>query len=123
MLTKISILLFYRRLVDGTCSKRYKQALWAGIGFIAVYSILFVFLFGFQCSVVDEERKLLDPTFKPNTRCVPLQVQGRLQVTMGALNIATDIYSFALPAFLLSKINIAKRQRIGLVLIFGLGLL
>jgi hypothetical protein len=39
--TKISILLFYRRLASGTISKAFQWAVYASIAFVAIYWVVF----------------------------------------------------------------------------------
>jgi hypothetical protein len=48
--TKISVLLFYRRLVEGTYNKIWKWAVFVAIGFSAGYTLAFVLALCFNCS-------------------------------------------------------------------------
>jgi len=121
--TKVSVLLFYRRLVAGTYSKRFKWAVWSAIAFIITYtSILFILLLA-TCVPLESYWRRLEPTYTHDYHCASTSLQGGVSKLGGALSVITDFYSVLLPAILLLRIQITRRQRIGLVFIFGLGFL
>jgi hypothetical protein len=115
--------MFYRRLVAGTFSKRMTWALWTAIAFIVMYSIaLFIFMFN-MCYPLEAYWRQYDPTYTTKYHC---QNQGVLDASAmigGALSVITDFYSVTLPAILFLKVNITRKQRFGLFVIFGLGYL
>jgi len=51
--TKVSVLLFYRRLVEGTYSRTWKYATIAAIIFTTAYCVAFFFVLIFNCSPTD----------------------------------------------------------------------
>jgi hypothetical protein len=121
--TKVSVLLFYRRLVAGTYSKRFKWALWTGIGFIVVYSFILFILLCVTCNPLEAQWLRLDFTYRGKYKCASPEQSQHISQFGGALSVITDFYSVVLPAMLLFKIKISKRQKIGLMFIFGLGFL
>lgn len=120
---KISVLLFYRRLVAGTYSKRFKWALWSAIAFIVLYTIILFFLHCFSCVPLEAQWRQFDLSYTERHYCASPKVQGAIAELGGALSVITDFYSVMLPAMLLLKIKITRRQRIGLMFVFALGFL
>jgi hypothetical protein len=122
--TKISVLLFYRRLVQGTCSRRYKYAIWAAMGFVIVYTFVFVVLLLVTCKPIQATWLRLDPTYSPTRyHCGSNDLMGKVSDLGGALSVVSDFYSVLLPAVLLLQIRITSRQRWGLMAIFSVGFL
>ncbi|KAF2666398.1 hypothetical protein BT63DRAFT_57742 [Microthyrium microscopicum] len=123
--TKFSVLMFYRRLVKGTYSVHFKWALWFGM-FLAVAS-----------SVIPTVLSLTSCTpFKANWwqwdigyvyanayhfHCRKVAKKVLAARVSGALSVITDFYSVMLPAVLLLRIRINKRQRWGLIAVFSVG--
>jgi hypothetical protein len=121
--TKVSVLLFYRRLVVGTFNNKFKWALWTAIGFVVVYTIVFSILIITACSPVEALWMKYELSYTTPYKCMNISVQVRLAKLAGALSVITDFYSVMLPAVLLSRIRVSMRQRLGLFFIFGLGFL
>ena len=49
-------------------------------------------------------------------------MQVRVVVVAGALSVVTDFYSVVLPMIVLLRLQISKREKIGLMVVFGVGL-
>jgi hypothetical protein len=121
--TKISVLLFYRRLVQNTFSWQLKLAIWAAISFVVVYTLIFVIFLLTDCHPLDALWSQLNPAYTEKYHCVSLNtqiLQGRIS---GAFMVFTDFYSVTLPAVLIFRLSMTRRQRIALVVIFGVGYL
>jgi hypothetical protein len=115
--------MFYRRIVAGTFSKKLQWALWIGIAFVTLYTIaLGIFMLN-MCDPLEAFWKLYDPTFERKYRCLSQDVQDDSAIISGCLSVITDFYSVTLPAILIFKVKVTKRQRWGLFVIFGLGYL
>jgi hypothetical protein len=119
--TKVSVLLFYRRFVVGTYNKRFEYLIWAAIGFVLVYTIVFSILIITACSPVEALWMRYDPAYTHPYKCIEIGIQVRLAKLAGALSVITDFYSVILPSTLLLRIRISRRQRMGLLFIFGIG--
>jgi hypothetical protein len=117
------VLLFYRRLVAGTFSPVLKWALWASIAFVALYSLgLGIFMFN-MCYPIEANWLQYDPTYTRSYHCQKQSLLDGSALAGGTLSIITDFISVTLPAILLLNVRLTRRQRLGLVLVFGLGYL
>lgn len=125
-LTKVSILLFYRRLVDGVFSRRLKWSIWSAILFVVLFTIGFMAFTLAECTPVQSSWEALDPAYHEAHKCIsPRHIQV-ISIIFCALSIVTDFVTVTLPAFLLfakTQINFTRSQRIALVVIFFLGYL
>jgi hypothetical protein len=121
--TKISVLLFYRRLVTGTCSRRFKFCLWAAMALIVCYTLAYVILLLVTCIPLQATWLKIDPTYTKSYRCASTGVMTKVSELSGAFSVITDFYSVLLPAILLLQIKITRRQKLGLMAIFGVGFL
>jgi drug/metabolite transporter (DMT)-like permease len=121
--TKISVLLFYRRLAKGTYDKRFKIAVWVAIFIVVAYTIITAVLLGHACTPLQSLWRQFDPTYTAAYHCESNHLQESGSLVSGILSVVTDLYSVMLPAMLLLRTRISKRQKIGLIIIFGLGYL
>lgn len=120
---KISVLLFYRRVVDGTCSRRYKISVWIAIAFVLLYSVVFTILLLTNCTPVSAAWLRYSLTYTKNYKCVSAATEATKTVVWGALSIFSDFYSVVLPAFILLRLKMSFKQKLGLYSVFGLGFL
>jgi hypothetical protein len=58
--TKVSILFFYRRLVEGTYSKRWTWLVWVAISFTIAYTIAFCIMLLVNCSPTEAYWRAFD---------------------------------------------------------------
>jgi hypothetical protein len=122
-LTKLSVLMFYRRLVDGTYSQTFKWAIWVAMGFVGAMTITFIVLLFLTCTPLQAYWYQYDLTYDKKYTCASVDQIVEISKLSGSLSVITDFYSVALPAVLLLRIQISKKQKIGLMCIFGLGFL
>jgi hypothetical protein len=115
------VLLFYRRLVKGTFSRRLRSAIWAAIIFVILYTIVFVVCLLTVCFPLDSIWNQFDPTYTKKYHCVSLNAQILPARISGGMMVFTDFYSVTLPAILVFRLSLSQRQRIALVCIFGMG--
>jgi hypothetical protein len=117
--------MFYRRLVAGTYSRKFKWAIWCAIGFVIAYTITFFVVICVSCQPLEATWRQYDPkwTLKHKFTCAPKKNQVRIAELVGGLSVITDFYSVMLPAALVMQIRINKKQRYGLFFIFGVGFL
>ena len=121
-LLKISVLLFYRRIVSGTFKRRWKWAVWAAIGFTAAYSLALVLTLCLNCEPIQAYWKVLDPDWVQQN---PFKCHdtSALNPLAGSLTIFSDIYSVTLPCLMCRKLSIPFRQKVALNAIFCTGLI
>jgi hypothetical protein len=125
-LTKVSVLMFYRRLVVGTYSPQFKWAIWAAIAFVVAYTIAFFVLVFTTCRPMEAIWRQYDPEWlarHPHSYCVSNATITWISELAGALSVVTDFYSVMLPAALVMRIRVTRRQKYGLFFIFGMGYL
>lgn len=118
--------MFYRRLVQGTCGLKFKWAIWSAIAFVIAYTIAFFVLTFTACQPFVALWQQYNPNWlanDPDFLCADTVLITQLSEIAGALSVITDFYSVMLPALLIFKIRITKRQKYGLLFIFGMGYL
>jgi hypothetical protein len=123
--TKISILLFHRRLAAGTVTDRYIRCIYAAIAFVAVYFIFFFINILNICKPFDSFWLQADygwlfsdnrPEFKCNKESVALIVSG-------IISAIQDFIAFGMPIVLLWRLQMPKRQKLALAIVFAVGFL
>lgn len=118
-LVKVSVLLFYRRLVAGTCSKPWIYAVLAAIVFTILWTCGFVFALIFNCTPTEAYWRALDPTYTTPHHCVNTTVNNLLS---GVMAVISDLYAVVLPCMMMRSIQISRVQRLALYGIFSMGL-
>jgi rhodopsin domain-containing protein len=125
-LIKISILLFYRRLAEGSISKTFQWTIKACILFVTLATIIIAFCSIFVCRPVSAYWNMMDFTWALS------HVRGRdyycfnegLQLLIeNAIFIVQDIVTYVLPITLFWKLQMPFRQKLALAVLFGLGFL
>jgi hypothetical protein len=122
--TKLSVLLFYRRMVKNVYSRKWLYILWAaitcnvsaGIATFIVYMVICRPLRAYWLAY----QYLPIPYSEPYT-CIP---EGEsLTLSSGVISVITDIYAVAIPYLMLRQyqLDVAPRQKIALNIIFALG--
>ena len=111
--TKESICFLYLRLFN-VGHRRFRRTVIASMAFIALYYVIATILTIFECTPV---KKSWDKPL-PGT-CLDLQA---FFFANAAFNVITDVLVMALPIPVIAKLQIKRRQRLGLALIFFVGL-
>ena len=119
--TKTSVLLFYRRMVAGTYSKRWLFAIWAALAFLGGSFVSILFAYCFICRPLSAYWASYNFDYDQEFTCIDGNI---LSPFVGTLSVFTDIYAVALPCAMLARVNldVPRRQKIGLNVIFALGL-
>jgi hypothetical protein len=108
-LTKGSMLLQYRRIFP---TKQFQIANWITMAVVIGYTIWTVFSSIFMCVPVR--------AFWTHEKATCLN-QFAVWFTNAAINIITDFAIILLPIPVIQKLNLGKRQKIGLISIFAIG--
>ncbi|VUC28230.1 unnamed protein product [Clonostachys rosea] len=108
---KLSLLVFYLQLSP---QKWFKMATWATIAIIIGYTIGINLPLIFACQPI---QKSWDATIT-HGHCLNLP---SLYIATAVANIVSDIILFILPLPMVVGLHIPRRQKIGLVIIFGIG--
>jgi len=93
----------------------YRKVVWGSIAFIAVWLVTFTSVVVFQCNPVSAYWKsFMNDKSKCFAADIPLLIHGMT-------NSLTDLYVFVLPMPMFWKVQLPKKQRIGLMALFGIG--
>jgi hypothetical protein len=122
--TKISILLFYRRLVSSSVSRTFRWIVYAAIAFVAAYFLAFIPLTFSECRPIEAAWMLSDIKWWWEHEHSVSCINEGLSLSISAIISATqDFIAFGLPLTLFSKLKIPPRQKIALAGIFVVGFL
>lgn len=119
-LVKISVLLFYRRLVRDTFSPAWKWAVIAAIVVTVAYTVAFILALVFNCSPTEAYWEGFNPNYTQSYSCVNTTILNTLSGFMGILG---DLYSVVLPCIMTRNLTLPGPQKVGLYVVFSLGLL
>jgi hypothetical protein len=117
-LTKISVLLFYRRL-SVSFTKAFMIATWVGIAYNALYLIGFVLLFLLFCRPIQAYWMEFDPKW-PQTHSYKCGSEQIAEPMSGILSTVGDLYSALLPMILIGRLLMPTRQKWALYILFSL---
>ncbi|KAF2123210.1 hypothetical protein BDV96DRAFT_639750 [Lophiotrema nucula] len=111
---RLAILLFYHRIFSGRLFKAWVWLLYALNG---IWGIAYIFVFMFPCKPIhawwDYARG------DPSRKCFPIEIQ---EVYAGS-SIAIDVLMLVIPWPQILKSMMSKREKAGVLAIFGLGAL
>lgn len=118
--TKCSVLLFYRRMVKDT--GQWVYAIWAALAFTAAYFLAILVAYSLICQPLNSYWLSYDFSYHKPYKCIDGNV---FSLCVGILSVISDLYAVGLPYIILRHYNldVPRRQRIGLNIIFALGLL
>lgn len=129
-MTKISILLFYRRLALGTISNRFLYTIYAAIAFVIAYFITFHLTLFLHCRPFHSYWKQADirwyfkhkgtATKKADFVC---SSESADLIASAITSILQDFIAVGIPMFLFWKLRVSWKQRIALGVVFGIGIL
>lgn len=119
-LTKISILLFYRRL--GKIRQWFKWTIWANMAFIVAYALCFIIALPLECSPVNAFWDKVNPLWamKHEYTCVN---EGAGNVANGAISAFQDFIACILPMAIFWDLRISNRAKMALGFVFSLGIM
>lgn len=100
---RVSVLLFYRRLVKGTYSRRWRLAIFAAIAFQFVYCLGFVLALLLSCQPTEAYWKAYSPTYSKSYHCADITALNPLS---GSLSVFSDFYSVVLPMCMLRHFDV-----------------
>jgi hypothetical protein len=125
LFTKLSVLLFYRRIVAGAATMKFKIPIWVGMAFVTLYSIAFTALVTTQCSPVNGYWNRYVPEWYAvhgsTLKCATPRYTYIISSVIGSVSVFTDWYCVMLPAVLLLGMTMNTRDKYGLICIFALG--
>jgi hypothetical protein len=118
-LTKVSVLLFFRRLVDRSFNKWITYAIWLAVAFTIAYFFAFTLFLVLACTPVEASWKSLNLMWKRPYHCVDRELVDTL---VGALSVFSDLYAMLIPIYIVSKLKMQLSRKIVLYGVFCCGL-
>lgn len=109
-MTKVSILYLYLKLSP---NRTFRIMVWTLMGFVAATAFSCVIAIIFQCKPI---HKAWDTSTEG--KCVN---QVGIFISNAGLDISQDIMAYFLPVPMLWKLNMPRKQRVALILIFVIG--
>ncbi|TLD37770.1 hypothetical protein E2P81_ATG03445 [Venturia nashicola] len=116
--TKISILLFYRRLSAGTVSNGFIYSVYAAIAFVVVYYFIFMINLFIGCHPVEAFWLQANPFSSMKYQCLD---EAANLIAAGVISVVQDLLACGMPMVLFWKLQIPVRQKFALGAIFGIG--
>jgi len=121
-LTKISILLFIRRLAHSAVSMKLRIAVYGAILFVILYFLAYFILLFLACRPIAAFWMQADFTWSLENEgkyhCIDEAAQ---LISAAGVSAAQDFIACGLPMVLFWKARIPRRQKIALALVFGVG--
>ena len=122
--TKISILLFYRRLAVGSVTNTFIRCVHTAIAFVIVYFIVFTTTLYLGCRPFNAYWMQVDPHWLTEHRGKYKCINEATSLTaVTVVSVVQDFIAVGMPMTLFWQTRLPKRQKIMLGLIFGLGFL
>ena len=113
-LFKIALLISYQRLLKGTGHKSYSTVVWVITGIVFFSHLACAIAIIFACSPVDK-------SWHPEKDGTCMSPEDSV-TAYAAISIVSDLVVTTLPIPLLFKLQIGKRQKVGLAAMFALGI-
>jgi hypothetical protein len=114
-LTKVSVVLFYRRLIDHSHSKWINRATWASIAFTVAYFISFFVVLVFACKPINAAWLSLNITWQGSYTCLDRHQSDPLN---GVFSVFSDLYSMGIPIAIVSRLSMPLNRKIILYMVF-----
>jgi len=119
-LTKVSILLFYRRLVAGTFAPPFVWSVRIVIFSVVAYMITFEFTLIFGCRPIHAYWDQVSPIWRASNNYECLNEVATLY-SANITSIVQDFLTFLMPLLLFWKLQLPTRQKVILGCIFSIG--
>lgn len=112
-MTKVSIILFYLRIFP---EKKFRRVAWAVLTLCLAAMIAFVLSSVFECTPITRSWTGWDGEHEGH--CTHINAQGWANA---GVNIFFDLVTIALPLPQIFRLKMSPRQKAGILLMFGLG--
>ena len=120
---KISVLLFYRRLVKDVSNPLIKYVILSSIAFIVLFTIAFVVILLVQCSPISAVWQSINPLYSEPHKCMSQHAILITTFLANSIYVFTDLLCVTLPAVVVMRLKLDFRSRAALLFVFGVGYL
>jgi hypothetical protein len=122
--TKLSILLFYRRLIPETVSRNFRWAVYAAMSSIMMYFIAYVVLLFTRTRPFVADSTMGDPFWWAQHKDQVHELnEGIIIASSAVISAVQDFIVCGMPMIVFWKMSIPTRERIALGAIFAVGIL
>ncbi|KAG9777222.1 hypothetical protein ABEF95_000546 [Exophiala dermatitidis] len=118
--TKVSILMVYRKISSGSHNYWFFRLTWAAIVFTIAYTVGCILELCLACRPLEAYWRSYSPSYTRKYSCVN---ETAPIVFSAAASVFSDIYSSVLPMLLTRNLNVSRKQRLGLYVVFSAGLI
>lgn len=120
-LIKLSILCFYRRLAANSITKTFVYLVWASMAFVIAYMVTFIFVIVFTCDPISAYWNQLNTQWlaKHSYHCVN---GGATVLAAAIVSAVQDCMAALMPILLFRNLQLPRKAKILLHLIFAVGL-
>jgi hypothetical protein len=119
-LTKISILLFYRRLIERAYSRAMQLTIYIAIALTVAYFIIFYSFLIFVCNPSRAVWESLNISYREPYQCINRREADPLA---GIISVVSDAYALIIPEVIISRLKMPTGQKIVLYCIFSCGVM
>lgn len=112
---KLAFLLFYLRVFP---APKVRSILWGTVGFVCVYGLVFLFVNAFQCDPISHYWHRWDGEHEGTCMNASIIIWAH-----AALSITLDLWNVAIPVYQLKGVNLDWKKKLGVGLMFSVGLL
>ena len=121
-LTKVSLCLFYRRIMKRTSSKALQWTNTGALVFIVSYAAVQMLVQVFVCTPIHAFwlQYSFIPPYTESFRCIN---EGIFQTFVGVITVVTDFFITLLPLFTFRRLQVSRPQKLALAANFSLGFL
>lgn len=106
-------------MVKGTFRRRWKWSVWAAIGITVTWTLAFCIMLIVTCNPTDASWKVYDPTYTEDWTCADTR---KSSFVAGVLAVVSDCYSLILPWSMIWPLEMPKRQKLALNMVFSFGI-
>ena len=106
-------------MVKGTFRRRWKWSVWAAIGITVAWTLAFCIMLIVTCNPTEASWKVYDPTYTADWKCADTRPSS---FVAGVLAVVSDLYSLVLPWSMIWPLDMPKRQKIALNMVFSFGI-
>jgi hypothetical protein len=122
--TKCSILLFYRRLTDGSISNGFRYAVYAAITFVLLYFVVFLINLFIGCRPFNAFWNQVDIVWNADHMGTYHCFDEPANMTGAAIiSVIQDFIACGMPMILFWKLRLPRKQKIAMGAIFAVGFL
>jgi hypothetical protein len=117
-LSKLSALLLYKRVIAGISRPTFLYIVNAAVAAQCIYGITFVLLMILQCRPISSYWLQFSHPYTEEFSCL---FEGSVPLSNACISVVTDFFAAMLPMFLFLQLQMPKRDKYGLGVIFGVG--